>query len=84
MQRQSSREGSKVTDNWFKLTRELERAALLYHPVFTEPFHVYSDASNRAIGGVLMQMHKGKLQPVAFAARKMIKAELHYNTTTEQ
>ena len=56
----------------------------MYHPVFTEPFHVYSDASNRAIGGVLMQMHNEQLQLVAYAARKMLKAECNYITTEQE
>ena len=72
------------TNNWSKLKTALLNATLMYHPVFTEPFHVYSDASNRAIGGVLMQEHDGQLQPVAYAARKMLKAECNYITTEQE
>ena len=56
---------------------------MMYHPDFKHPFHVYSDASIRAIGGVLIQIIEGHIHPVAFCARKLIPAEVNY-TTTEQ
>ena len=55
----------------------------MYHPGFTEPFHVYSNANIRAIGGVLIQNHNGVDQPVAYIARKLTSADVNY-TTTEQ
>ena len=56
----------------------------MYHSGFREPFYLYSNASNQAISGVLMEMHEGELQPVAYAARKMIKIELHYVTAQQE
>ena len=55
----------------------------MYHPSFDRPFHVYTDASIRATGGVLLQHHGDIMQPVAFCARKLTDAETRY-TTTEQ
>ena len=56
---------------------------MMYHPDFKLPFHVYSDASTKAIGGVLIQFIDGIAHPVAYVARKLTSAEVNY-TTTEQ
>jgi hypothetical protein len=71
------------TTAWNVLKALLRKATMMYHPDFTKPFHVYSDASIRAIGGVLMQEDNGRMQPVAYCARKLSSAEVNY-TTTEQ
>ena len=68
---------------WDAMKKLLREATMMYHPVMDLPFHVYSDASIRAIGGVLMQLHEGLMKPVAFCARKLSPAEVNY-TTTEQ
>ena len=74
----------KCTESWNNLKTALSSATLMYHPVFSEPFHVYPDASSRAIGGVLMQLHDGNMQPVAYCARKLIPAETRYITTEQE
>jgi hypothetical protein len=71
------------TAAWKFLKDCLSKATLMRHPDFTKPFHVFSDASIRSIGGVLMQYHGDKLCPVAYCARKLSSAEINY-TTTEQ
>jgi RNase H-like domain found in reverse transcriptase len=71
------------TEAWNTLKRCLQEATMMYHPDFTLPFHVYSDASTKAIGGVLIQFQGEVSQPVAYVARKLTSAELNY-TTTEQ
>jgi len=55
------------------------REALLSYPDFTDEFHVYADASDYQLGGVIMQ--KGR--PLAFYTRKLNKAQSKY-TTGEQ
>jgi hypothetical protein len=72
------------THSWDNLKTALKKATLMYHPVFAEPFHVFCDASSNSIGGVLLQLHDGHFQPVAYASRKMIKAELNYITTEQE
>ena len=52
----------------------------LHHPDFSKPFHVYSDASDYAFEAVLTQKHEHELKPVAWAGRKMFKAEVNYYT----
>ena len=83
-QNQSPPWSAQCTASWNLLKSALRSATLMYHPVFTEPFHVYLDASVGAIGGALMQEHDGQLCPVAFIARKMTPAELNYITTEQE
>jgi RNase H-like domain found in reverse transcriptase/Reverse transcriptase (RNA-dependent DNA polymerase)/Integrase zinc binding domain/gag-polyprotein putative aspartyl protease len=71
------------TEAWNSMKTLLVNATMMYHPDFRYPFHVFSDASIRAIGGVLIQIIDGEIHPIAFTARKLIPAEVNY-TTTEQ
>ena len=72
------------TKAWMDLKTLLSKAVMMHHPDFSIPFHVYCDASSRAIGGVLIQIINGEIRPVAFCARKMLPAECNYNTTKEK
>ena len=45
---------------------------------------MYSDASNYAFGAVLTQKHEDELKPVAWAGRKMSKAEVNYYTLQKE
>ncbi|KAK4380988.1 RNA-directed DNA polymerase [Sesamum angolense] len=62
------------------VTRSLKQAissqSVLKLPQFDKPFEVQVDASDRALGGVLVQ----DKHPVAFESRKLKDAELRYNT----
>ena len=71
------------TEAWNKLKHCLQHATMMFHPDFTLPFHVFSDASTKAIGGVLIQYKDGVAYPIAYVARKLTSAEVNY-TTTEQ
>ena len=57
----------------------ITRATLLAFPDFTKPFHIYTDASNKQLGAVIMQ----EGQPLAFYSRKLNTAQSKY-TTGEQ
>jgi hypothetical protein len=48
---------------------------MLHLPKLDEKFYVICDGSSTGVGGVLMQMHNGKLKPVSFASRTCTKAE---------
>ena len=72
------------TTSWNSLKLLLSNATLMHHPDFAVPFHVFSDASIRAVGGVLMQMHENILKPIAYIARKMLPAEVNYSTTEQE
>jgi hypothetical protein len=47
---------------------------------FNCEFHLYTDASDYAVGGVLMQEHDSALHPVTWSGRKLGKSEIHYET----
>jgi hypothetical protein len=52
---------------------------MLAYPDFTQPFHIYTDASDFQLGAVIMQNGK----PLAFYSRKLNSAQRNY-TTGEQ
>ena len=77
---------TECTQAWAALKSALRKYSMVYHPQFSEPFHVYADASIRAIGGALMQMdnQSAAMVPVAFCARKLSSAEINYFTTEQE
>ncbi len=72
------------THAWNTLKEVLKQATLMYHPDFSLPFHVYSDVSLTACGGVLIQIKEGEVQPIAFVSRKLVPAEINYSTTEQE
>jgi len=51
----------------------------LVHPDFNKPFFIETDASDFALGAILLQMgEEGKLHPIAFYSRKFSAAEINY------
>ena len=59
--------------------RMLQKETMLAYPKFGETFHIYADASDTQLGGVIMQDNK----PLAFYTRKLNNAQSKY-TTGEQ
>lgn len=55
-------------------------APVLQLPDPTRPYEVFTDASNFALGAVLLQNDGTGLHPVAFLSRKLIPAERNYPT----
>ena len=55
-------------------------APVLQLPDPSLPYELYTDASNFALGAVLLQNHGQGLQPVAFLSRKLNPAERNYPT----
>ena len=62
-----------------EMKKVMSQEALLAFPDFNKPFHIYTDASDYQLGGVIMQ--EGK--PLAFYSRKLNGAQKRY-TTGEQ
>ena len=60
--------------------RMISREALLAYPDFTQPFHIYTDASDTQLGGVIMQNDK----PLAFYTRKLNSAQAKYSTGEQE
>ena len=76
--------GDKHTQAWETMRQALCNATLMHHPDPQRPYHVYTDASIRAIGGVLIQEYEAEHRPIAFAARKLTPAERNYTTTDQE
>ena len=63
-----------------KLKLALTSAPVLLLPDVSKPFRVITDASDYAIGGVLLQTDcKGKWHPVAYTSRRFRPEELNYS-----
>lgn len=63
----------------------VSKAEVLRHPDFSKPFFVQTDASDYAIGAVLLQdFGRGHLEPIEFASRKLQKNEINWNTTEKE
>jgi transposase InsO family protein len=61
-----------------RLKALLISAPILVHADPTKPFVLRTDASDFALGAVLMQEHEGCLHPVAYHSRKFTPAESRY------
>ena len=57
---------------------------ILAYPDFSQPFHLFTDASQSAIGYVLGQVIDGKECVIAFGGRELSSAETRYSTTERE
>ena len=70
----------------FKAIQEaVKHAQILRHPDFDKEFLVQTDASDTAIGAVLLQdSGKGFLEPIEFASRKFMTREKHWHGSEKE
>ena len=79
----------KTSPNKIKWTQECQigldrlKEALISEPILqvpdmSKPFVVQSDASNKALGAVLLQEHEGSLLPCFYASRRLLDREINY------
>lgn len=66
------------------LRSKLASPPILQLPNFTKTFVLRTDASNRGVGAILMQYCDGVLHPVAYASRKLCKAEQNYSAIEKE
>lgn len=62
----------------------MARAPVLLAPYLSEPFILRTDASDKALGAVLMQERHQKLHPVCFASKRLNQAERNYSTIEKE
>lgn len=68
-------------NNSFETLKDLITSyPILKYPNFDKMFHINTDASNYAIGAVLMQ----EGHPISFASRTLNSHEVHYSTTEKE
>ena len=60
--------------------RMIKKETMLAYPKFGEVFHIYADASDTQLGGVIMQNDK----PLAFYTRKLNQAQSKYSTGEQE
>ena len=63
-----------------RLKLSLAEATLLHHPVSGAQLSLHTDASATAVGAVLQQRVRGRVQPLAFFSKKLNPAQLNYST----
>lgn len=69
-----------MTSNFEKLKDALCQDVLIHTPDFDKPFILQTDASESAVGAVLMQEDTGVERPVVYASHKLHPAETQYAT----
>ncbi|KAK7110753.1 uncharacterized protein [Littorina saxatilis] len=67
-----------------RLKRMVSEKPVLKMPDFGKDFVLRTDASDRGIGAVLMQLHGEKLHPVAYQSKKLLGAESRYATVEKE
>ena len=63
---------------FLKLKQSMVERPVLIAPDFLKTFIVVTDASLRAVSGVLLQENEGLLCPIAYQSRKLTEAESRY------
>ena len=59
----------------------IANVTLLVHPMSTAPTEIWCDASNTAIGAVLIQFHRGMWRPLSFWSKQLNNAHRSYSAT---
>ena len=67
-----------------QLKSSLSSEPVLKLPNLDKPFVVRSDASNRGLGGVLLQYYDDIPHPVAYTSRKLLPREVNYSTVEKE
>ncbi|GJY32678.1 reverse transcriptase domain-containing protein [Tanacetum coccineum] len=71
-------------DAFQTLKKKLTEAPILVVPDWNLPFELMCDASDFAIGAVLGQRKTKHFQPIHYASKTMIEAQIHYTTTEKE
>ena len=71
-------------DAFQEIKQKLCNAPVLKIPDMDKPFVVQTDASDVAMGAVLLQEVEGKRHVVAYASQKFSQSELNYSTTEKE
>jgi len=74
-----------IHDDSFKLLKkELCSQPVLTMPDYNMDFHIWPDASQIAVGGILTQLKEGEHHPIYYISKKLSKAERNYLLLSEK
>ena len=76
--------GPDQTRAFEELKVRLSSAPILIQPDYSKPFVLRTDASNYALGAVLLQGEGKDERPIEYASRLLIPAERNYSTTERE
>ena len=76
--------GSAQMDAFLALLGAFEQAPLLRHYDPERPTRLETDASKRALSGILSQLFEGRWHPIAFYSRQFKGPELNYGTPDQE
>nr|GEU42249.1 reverse transcriptase domain-containing protein [Tanacetum cinerariifolium] len=71
-------------DAFETLKKKLTEASILVVPDWNLPFELMCDASDFAIGAILGQRKTKHFQPIQYASKTVIKAQIHYTTMEKE
>ena len=71
-------------DSFETLKDKICQRPILKIPDLTEPFVLRTDASDAALGAVLLQEEEGVLKPVAYQSKKLSETEKRYSTVEKE
>ena len=71
-------------DAFESLKLKLTSTPILAFPCLKEPFILYTDASQFAMGTVLAQMQDGKERAICYASRSLSKSQTKYSATRQE
>nr|GFD52669.1 reverse transcriptase domain-containing protein [Tanacetum cinerariifolium] len=66
------------------LKKKLTEALILAVPDWNLPFELMCNASDFTIGAILGQRKTKHFQPIHYASKTMIEAQIHYTTTKKK
>ena len=75
---------TEAKESFEKLKKLISSKPVLRMPDHEKEYVLRTDASDRGLGAVLLQEHKGKLHPIAFQSKKLQGAESRYATVEKE
>lgn len=76
---------TKEANNAFRIVKErLITAPILANPDFQQEFTIQTDASDRAVAGVLTQIQDGSEKVISFVSQKLNSAQQNYSATEKE
>ena len=72
---------AECNNSFIYLKEGLKSCGYLYHPDYTKPFILTTDASNKALGFTLSQESANEIKPILMGGRSLSNAESHYCVT---